>query len=182
MGAEKKILLHACCAPCSSACVERLLEEGYKVALFYSNSNIAPQSEYYKRLMEAKKLADILGIEFIEDEQNHEEWLEYIRGLEDEPEGGKRCMKCFAYRMARTSKEADKKGFSLFSTTLTLSPFKSSKMIFEIGKAFVKYLPFDFKKKDGFKRSLELSKKYNLYRQNYCGCEFSMRGKKTYKK
>ncbi|MFZ5806231.1 MAG: epoxyqueuosine reductase QueH [Verrucomicrobiota bacterium] len=177
MGADRKILLHACCAPCACASVERLLQEGYKVTLFFSNSNIAPEEEYYKRLHDAKKWADILGIPFEEDEYNHQDWLEHIKGLEDEKETGKRCLKCFAYRLAKTAQKADKIGFSLFSTTLTLSPFKSSKAIFEIGKAFVKYLAMDFKKKDGFKRSLELSEQYQLYRQNYCGCEFSLRTK-----
>ena len=148
---------------------------GYTVTLFFSNSNIYPEAEYQKRLAETRRLAEIWQIVLEEDQYDHEQWLAHIRGLENEPEKGKRCEKCFEYSLMRTDKIAERLGIPYFTTTLTLSPHKVSRIIFAIGKRFPRYLPFDFKKEDGFLRSLQLSKEYNLYRQRYCGCEFSFR-------
>ena len=168
----KRVLLHVCCAPCAVHPIEDLLKE-YEVTLFYSNSNIFPEEEYDKRLSYAKKIAEKFNVELFIDSYNHQEWLDWIKGLESEPERGKRCEKCFEFNLARTARFAKQNGFDLFTTSLTVSPHKSSKRIFSIGNKSRTFLEKDFKKKDGFKRSIEMSKKLNLYRQNYCGCEFS---------
>lgn len=141
--------------------------------MFFSNSNIYPKDEYLKRLENAVRLAGILNLEIEEDGYDHEAWLRHIRGFEDEPEHGKRCMKCFEFSLARAARAADILEFPAFATTLTVSRYKSSQQIFEVGKAFPAFKPFDFKKQNGYSRSIELSKAYNLYRQGYCGCEFS---------
>ncbi len=169
------ILVHTCCAPCAAPSGEKLMLEGYKVTLFYSNSNIYPLEEYEKRLAEVRKLASIWDILVEEDIYDHKKWLHHVKGLENEPEKGSRCAKCFEFSLQRTAELADRLDFTAFTTTLTLSPHKVSKMIFEIGKQYPKYIPFDFKKENGFLKSLQLSEKYDLYRQNYCGCEFSLR-------
>ncbi len=169
------ILLHACCAPCAAPSVERLLENGQAAVLFYSNSNIYPYEEYLKRLSHVRRLADFFTVDVIEDTWDHDAWLKAVRGLENEPEGGKRCQVCFAFNLARTRKKADELNLELFTTTLTLSPHKNSPAIFSIGNRLGGFLKENFKKKDGFRRSLQLSKELNLYRQSYCGCEFSMR-------
>ncbi len=166
----KSLLLHVCCACCSTSCIERLNQD-YDVTLFFSNSNIFPKKEYDKRLEETRKVAKKLGLPLLEDDYCHEKWLESVKGLESEKEGGKRCVKCFEYNLLRVAKVA--KSFDFFTTTLTVSPYKNSKTIFNLGSNFSKFLDIDFKKKDGFKRSIELSKEYDLYRQNYCGCEYS---------
>jgi hypothetical protein len=169
---NKKILLHTCCGPCATASVERLLEEGWQVDLFYSNSNIATEDEYRRRLEGVVKTADFFNVNWIADEYLHDAWLSGITGMESEPEKGRRCGVCFNYSLGRTSAAAS--GYDGFSTTLTISPHKNSKLIFEIGNSAGKFVEYDFKKKNGFKRSIELSKKLELYRQQYCGCEFSM--------
>jgi len=166
------ILLHVCCGPCASHCV-RVLQEDYDVTLFFSNSNIWPREEYDRRAAAARKLAEICGVELVEDEYDHNAWLERIRGLEGEREGGRRCEKCFAFNLGRTARYACERGFGLFTTSLTVSPHKSSPVIFRVGEAEGRFLKKDFKKGDGFKCSVELSRAYNLYRQGYCGCEFS---------
>lgn len=172
-----KILLHVCCAVCSAGAIESL-KEGNEVILLFSNSNIYPEKEFEKRLENAKKIAEAYGLELIADEYDHNSWLMFIKGLENEPEKGKRCLKCFEFNLRETAEKAKELGISNFTTTLTISPHKDSKKIFEIGKMIAKedcinFLDVDLKKKDGFKKSNELAKKYNLYRQNYCGCEFS---------
>lgn len=149
--------------------------EGREVALYFSNSNIFPEKEYQKRLRHARKLAKCLDVVIEEDIYDHAAWRKHIKGLENEPEKGKRCLKCFEFAFARTAQLADRLDFPAFTTTLTISPHKVTKQIFKIGSKFPKYLPIDFKKQDGFLRSLQLSKQYDLYRQNYCGCEFSLR-------
>ena len=169
-----RILVHVCCAPCAAPSGERLRLHGYDVILYFSNSNISPDEEYHKRLLYVRKLAGIWDVVVEEDSYDHAEWLLQISGLENEPEKGRRCEKCFAYSLQRTAMMADRLDIPYFTTTLTLSPHKISKMIFEIGKQYPKYLPFDFKKEDGFLRSIQLSKDYDLYRQSYCGCEFSL--------
>jgi epoxyqueuosine reductase len=169
------VLLHACCAPCAAPSIERLLDNGQKVVIFYANSNIYPYEEYLKRLSHIRRLADFFTVEVIEDTWDHDAWLKAVRGLENEPEGGKRCQVCFAFNLARTRKKADELNMELFTTTLTLSPHKNSPAIFSIGNRLGGFLEENFKKKEGFKRSLQLSKELNLYRQSYCGCEFSLR-------
>lgn len=170
-----KILVHICCAPCATASVERVLLEGQEPVLFFCNSNIWPEEEHEKRLAAARILAEKLDVVIEEDQYDHAAWLEKIAGLEEEPEKGARCSKCFEYSLARTAEMAERLGIPKFCTTLTVSPHKVSRVIFEIGATFNGFEPIDFKKKNGFMRSLELSKEMDLYRQGYCGCEFSIR-------
>jgi len=163
---KKKILLHTCCAPCASPSGERLIKEGWDITLFYSNSNIFPEAEYLKRLDSANKLAKIWNIPLVTDSWDHEEWRNYVKGHEKEPEGGSRCSLCFEFNLKRTADKAEELGFTAY---------KNSKVIFDIASIFPGFMEFNFKKKNGFLRSVELSKEYGLYRQNYCGCEFSIR-------
>lgn len=172
---DKKILLHVCCANCATACVESLKADGYEIALFFSNSNIDTREEFDKRAQDARKLAHHTGLTIYEDPYRHDLWLDAIKGLEKEPEKGARCRKCFEFNLARVAEKSGKLGFPSFTTTLTVSPHKISRVIFEIGQYFKGFCDIDFKKKDGFKRSLEQSRKLGLYRQDYCGCEFSKR-------
>lgn len=169
---SKKLLLHVCCAPCATSPLEQLIEE-FDVTLFFSNSNIFPKEEYEKRLDFAKKLAAKFDVELVSDSYEHNLWLDFIRGLENEPEKGKRCEKCFEFNLSRAAKFAQENNFDFFTTTLTVSPHKPSEKIFKIGGALGNFLEKNFKKKNGFAKSIELSKKFGLYRQNYCGCEFS---------
>lgn len=173
-----KILLHTCCAPCTTEVIERLKKD--EIVLFFSNSNIYPKDEYLKRLENAEKISKIYNLKLLVDLYNHEKWLEFIKGLEDEKEGGKRCLKCFEFNLRLAAKKANELNINNFTTTLTISPYKNSKEIFSIAKEIekefsVNFLDIDFKKKEGFKKSIILSNKYNLYRQSYCGCEFSLR-------
>lgn len=170
----KKIVVHTCCAPCSAPSVERLMLDEFEVTLYFTNSNIYPKEEYDKRLKAIYKFSKTVDVVVEEDSYDHDIWLEKIRGLEDEPEKGARCAKCFDYSLSRTAEISKRLNIENFTTTLTLGPHKVSKMIFEIGKKYPGYLPFDFKKKGGFLRSIKLSDEYGLYRQNYCGCEFSL--------
>lgn len=179
MKGKNRILLHTCCAPCAAGCLERLHEEGYRVTLFYSNSNIYPEDEYDLRLEYVRKLARILGVELLCDTYDHTSWLEAVAGFEQEPEQGRRCSICFEFNLERAALRAEMEDITSFTTTLTLSPHKVSRMIFEVGKIFPHYLSVDFKKRGGFERSVAFSKKHGLYRQSYCGCEFSMREVKT---
>jgi predicted adenine nucleotide alpha hydrolase (AANH) superfamily ATPase len=175
MTENREILLHVCCAPCSTSVVERLIGHGYKVILFFSNSNISPEEEYLKRLAETRRLSEIIHLDLIEDAYDHLSWIRHIRGFENEPEGGGRCLKCFEFTLGRASSRAEILKCLGFTTTLTVSRYKSSRNIFEAGRRYVKFIPMDFKKQDGYGRGLELSKQFNLYRQGYCGCEFSIR-------
>lgn len=175
-----KVLLHSCCAPCSSHVVT-LLKEYFDVTVLYYNPNIYPLEEYLKRKNEQIKLLEILNIPIMDIDYNHNEFKENVEGLEDEKEGGARCNKCFALRLEKTAILAQLNQFEYFCTTLTVSPYKNSQIINKIGaileqKYNVKYLYSDFKKKEGYKKSIELSKKYDLYRQHYCGCEYSVEG------
>ncbi len=171
-------LLHVCCAPCASASIERLLERGEHVALFYSNSNIFPYEEYGKRLQEVKRLAEIYSLQLFIDEYDHGAWLDHIKGFEAEPEKGRRCSLCFAFSLKQTQEKAQELGIPRFSTTLTISPHKRSPQIFGEAAPFEGFVTDDFKKKGGFAKSIELSETYELYRQSYCGCEFSIRTNK----
>ncbi|MBR3085429.1 MAG: epoxyqueuosine reductase QueH [Kiritimatiellae bacterium] len=182
MGEASKILLHACCGPCASACIERLRAEGLEPVVFYSNANIAPDGEYRHRRDEARRLAGIMGAEFVEDTgASHAEWREKVaRGFEDAPEGGERCRRCFEFNLARAAGQAARMGIG-FTTSLTVSPHKRSATVFEAGRAAGggAFRPFDFKKRDGFRRSVTLAKEFGLYRQDYCGCEFSRRDREA---
>ena len=168
-----RILLHTCCAPCAAPSAERLVLDGHEVVLYFSNFNIHPEAEYLKRLETARKLAEVMNLVIEEDQYDHAEWLAHIRGLENELEKGARCRKCFEFSLARTSQMAERLNIPAFATTLTLSPHKVSRMIFEAGAQFPRFVPIDFKKCGGFLRSIELTSEYDLYRQSYCGCEFS---------
>ena len=171
----KTLLLHCCCGPCASACVERLLEEKRKVVLYFSNSNIISREEFEKRLACVRFLAEKYALPLVEDPYCHEAWLKHISSLPDyekEPERGGRCALCFAYSLGRAADYAEKNGYD-FTTSLTVSPHKNSRLIFSIGSKYPHFECWDFKKKDGFKRSILLSKEFGFYRQDFCGCEFS---------
>ena len=178
-----KLLLHTCCAPCSSYCIE-YLSNYFDITVLYYNPNISPKEEYEKRKQEQirflKEFKSKNKLEIMDIDYNYEEFLNICKGLEKEPEGGARCIKCYQLRLEKTAEVALKKHFDYFGTTLTVSPYKNSQKLNKIGnfleeKYDVKYLYSDFKKKEGYKRSIELSKIYNLYRQDYCGCVFSKR-------
>jgi hypothetical protein len=169
---KPRILLHVCCAPCATWPIERLRKD-YDVTLFFSNSNVAPAAEYEKRLQNVRKLADRLALPLIADAYDHDRWREHVKGLENEPEKGRRCEKCFEFNLNRAADYGRNHGFELFTTSLTVSPHKSSATIFRIARGKGRFLECDFKKENGFKRSRELSRLYDLYRQDYCGCEFS---------
>jgi epoxyqueuosine reductase len=178
---KKKLLLHVCCAPCSTHVIEELKAE-YDLSLFFYNPNIHPKEEYEKRLLESRKYSEELGITFVEGEYDPDRWLGLVKGLEDEPEHGRRCTRCFEIRLNRTARCASENGFDIFACTLTVSPYKKKDIVNEIGtnagkKHCIQYLQSDWKKKDGYKKSIEFSKKYNIYRQDYCGCLFSIRKK-----
>lgn len=198
------LLLHSCCGPCSSYVLD-YLKNYFDITVLYYNPNIFPEGEYTKRLDVQKSLVDLMNKEFdadiklIDVPYNHDEFLNVVSGLEAEPEGGKRCEKCFELRLGKTAQIAAEKGFDFFGTTLSVSPHKNAILLNEIGSSLefsfssndaliideysltsgvtsnssIKWLFADFKKKEGYKKSIELSKKYNLYRQDYCGCEFA---------
>ncbi len=175
---KPQALLHICCAPDSTAVFERLKEE-YEVIGFFHNPNIFPEAEYKKRLEEAEYVARKLKFKIVVPGYAQQEWGQAVKDLEAEPEKGKRCDVCFRFNLQATAKKAIGMGIPFFTTTLTISPHKITEMIFKAGrdaamKYGLKFLELDFKKKEGFKRSLELSREMNLYRQNYCGCRHSM--------
>ena len=178
-----KLLLHACCAPCTPH-VYDLLSGEYDVRAFFYNPNIFPEEEYNRRLEELRRFCGDKDIPLIEGNYDKEKWAEAIRGLEEEPEGGRRCAKCFEMRLAEVAHRAEAEGCSHFTTTLTVSPHKNAEAINRIGRAIgraageragVEFLEKDFKKKDGYKISCDLSRERGFYRQDYCGCEYSMR-------
>ena len=178
-----KILLHSCCAPCSSQVIT-LLTEYFDITILYYNPNIYPKDEYIKRKEEQIKLINEIEhknkIDIIDCDYENKIYENTIKGLENEPEGGKRCQQCFILRLEKTAQIAKKLNYNYFSTTLTVSPHKNSTIINNIGyelekKYNIKWLPSDYKKEEGYKKSIELSKKYNLYRQDYCGCKYSIR-------
>ncbi len=176
-GERKSVLLHTCCGPCSSACIERLHND-LDVTVYYYNPNIEPKEEYLKRKETQIGLLKELNIPYIDADYDNEEFREKVKGLETEPEGGARCPVCFKMRLDKTARVAKENNFDYFCTSLTVSPHKNSAIINLIGESVskevgVKYLYADFKKREGYKRSIELSREYNLYRQDYCGCLFS---------
>jgi len=175
------LLLHVCCAPCSSYCLE-YLSNYFNISVLFYNPNIDDDDEYLLRKNELIRFIDekdfINPVDIIDIQHDKDIFLEAVKGLEKEREGGARCAICFKLRLDKTASIASEKGFDYFTTTLTISPLKNAKWLNEIGETCgmrhgVKHLPSDFKKREGYKRSIELSKEYNLYRQNYCGCSFS---------
>lgn len=184
-GIKPTLLLHACCAPCSSYCIE-YLNEHFEITLFFYNPNIHPADEYDHRVSELRRLVSEMGLSIpvLETENDTESFYALAKGREKVREGGARCFDCYRLRLEKTAALAKEKGFDYFTTTLSISPLKNAGKLREIGlelaqKYAVKNLPSDFKKKEGYKRSIELSKKYNLYRQDYCGCEYSKRSFKA---
>ncbi|MBQ9233875.1 MAG: epoxyqueuosine reductase QueH [Lachnospiraceae bacterium] len=178
---KEKLLLHACCAPCSSYVLE-FLENTYDITVFYYNPNITDEMEYNKRVAEITRFINTApftkNVKFIEGRYDPELFLHISKGLENEPERGKRCYKCYELRLDETARYAKEKGFDLYTTTLSISPHKNAEWLNEIGlrlseKYEMNYLYSNFKKNNGYSRSIELSKEYNLYRQNFCGCIFS---------
>lgn len=177
----KTLLLHSCCAPCSSY-VLKYLSDYFKITILYFNPNISPKEEYEKRVAEIKRLIDEMPVKnkinFYEGRYEPKEFYDAVKGLENEPEGGKRCFVCYELRMREAAEYAKRLGKDFFTTTLTISPLKNAEKLNEIGERLAEeygvcHLPSDFKKKEGYKQSIELSKEYNLYRQNFCGCVFS---------
>lgn len=182
LGLKPVLLLQCCCAPCSSAVLERLREH-FRLKVYFYNPNIYPESEYDKRLSAFKKLLSSPGFsdnaEIVPSEYSPEEFEDAARGYENEKEGGARCERCFKLRLFEAARKAKEIGADYFCTTLTVSPHKNSALLNEIGIAAeneygVRFLRSDFKKKEGYKRSTELSSELDLYRQNYCGCKYSM--------
>ncbi len=170
------VLLHTCCAPCASVCIERLRAEDLAVTLFFSNANIGDGDEYARRLDAVVRLAEALSVPLLVDgDACHDDWLAAVRGLESAREGGARCRPCFAFSLKRTAARAATLGFDRFTTSLTVSPHKHTPTLFELGTAAdpVRFLPVNFKLHNGFQRSVELARQLNLYRQDFCGCEFS---------
>lgn len=180
-GRIPRLLLHSCCAPCSSYVLEYLTQY-FDVTVFYFNPNITPVEEYSRRVAEQKRLLAKVKypnpVSFIEGRYDSNEFLSVAKGLENLPEGGERCFKCYCMRLEETAKIAADGNYDYFTTTLSVSPYKNADKLNSIGSEMgdrygIKYLYSDFKKKNGYKRSIELSKQYGLYRQNYCGCVYS---------
>ncbi len=176
----KKLLLHVCCAPCGAYSAEFIQNEGYDVTYYYYNPNIYPSAEHNRRLEELKRYTADKNIPLIIETPDYENWDKIVAGFENEPERGNRCKICYKMRLEKTVKKAKELGFGYFTTTLSISPHKSYEMISEISKELslryeVEYLDVNLKKRDGYKKSVELSKKYGFYRQEYCGCKYSIR-------
>lgn len=190
--ARPRLLLHACCAPCSSYCLE-YLSEYFDITVLFYNPNLYPETEYVKRAKEEKRLIETMNskadnesekikLEVADFDSN--EFYDKVKGLENCKEGGDRCRECFTLRLEKAARYAAENGFDFFTTTLTISPLKNTRLLNEIGekageKFGVKHLPSDFKKKGGYQRSIVLSREYGLYRQNYCGCVFSQRDRQS---
>lgn len=180
-GNPPRLFLHSCCAPCSSYTLE-YLSNYFDITVYYFNPNISPKEEFDKRFAEQKRLIDSLPaknpIKLVLGKYNYDDFLQIARGYENVAEGGERCFRCYRMRLESTARIAKEQGFDYFCTTLSISPLKNSQKINQIGyevaqKYGIKWLPSDFKKREGYKRSIELSKEYNLYRQSFCGCIFS---------
>ncbi len=189
-GKVPKLLLHSCCAPCSSYVLE-YLSDYFEITVFYYNPNIFPESEYTKRILEQQMLIQDMKVNhpvsFLAGNYERDKFYEIAAGLEHLREGGERCFKCYELRLEEAAKVAQEGEFDYFTTTLSISPMKNAEKLNEIGKRVgdrygISYLQSDFKKKNGYKRSIELSKEFELYRQDYCGCEFSYRDRQNEKK
>ncbi len=181
------LLLHSCCAPCSSYCVE-YLSQYFEITVFYYNPNIYPETEYEKRKAEQKRLICEMKtkypVKMLDCDFESEKFYQMVKGMENCREGGERCFKCYRLRLEKTAEEAKKNGFDYFTTTLTISPLKNAEKINGIGKELseeygIDWLPSDFKKREGYKRSIELSKVFSLYRQDYCGCVYSVQNEQN---
>lgn len=175
-----KILLHICCAPCATTVIKRLQATGFEVHGFYYNPNIHPEKEYHKRLLEVKRVCKLWAIPLEIGDYDWDRWQAEIRGLEKEKEGGKRCWVCYRYRLVAVTQKAKELGIGTIASTLTISPRKRADVINPIGKEVcgeleIKFYEADWKKQDGFKHSLETCKDLDIYRQNYCGCKYSIR-------
>lgn len=189
-GVVPSLLLHSCCAPCSSYCLE-YLSQYFKITVLYYNPNLYPAEEYDRRVLEQRKLVSSLPVKYpvslAEIKGEPEKFYSAVKGLESIKEGGERCFSCFRLRLEKAAEYAKENGFDFFTTTLTISPLKNAQKLNEIGekageKFGVRHLPSDFKKKNGYLRSVELSKVYGLYRQDYCGCIFSKREREEFEK
>lgn len=183
---KPKLLIHSCCAPCSSYVLE-YLSAYFEITIFYYNPNIHPEDEYIRRVEEQQNLIKAMPlsseVHFIKGDYIPKDYYDKVKGLETEPEGGERCFVCYELRMREAARVAAELGATYFTTTLSISPHKNAVKLNEIGEKLageyhILHLPSDFKKKNGYKRSIELSKEYQLYRQDYCGCIFSMRSRK----
>lgn len=175
-----KVLLHVCCGSCSLGCLDRLKDK--TVIAYFSNSNIWPHKEFEKRLKYAKLVGEIYDFDVINSDYSHEAWREAVKGLEQEPERGARCLKCFEFGLRDAFQKARELGINDVTSTLSVSRYKVSPNLFKVGRTLAKefgmnFLEIDFKKKGGFEKSRELSKKHDIYMQDYCGCEFSFAGK-----
>ncbi len=180
--AKPPLLLHVCCGPCSTAVIQRL-QPRFDVTLFFANANLHPEDEHDRRLEAARQVAAKLELPLVEAKDDHSLWLQAVQGMEWEKEGGARCDVCFRFRLEQTAREADARGMDYFATTLTISPHKDAKRIGEIGRRAtmnrkVVFLNEDFKKRDGFRKSVQMSREMGLYRQKYCGCEFSFKNRR----
>ncbi|MBN2120375.1 MAG: epoxyqueuosine reductase QueH [Candidatus Omnitrophica bacterium] len=174
-----KVLLHICCAGCATVCIQRLKAQGFEVSGVFYNPNIHPEEEYKKRKEDFFKISKKFSLKAVDAEYDLDSWFEFIKGCEEEKEGGRRCSLCFEFRLRKVCNISAREGFDFFATSLTISPHKNSKIINQIGSSIdvKRFLSRDFKKEDGFKESVKLSKELGLYRQNYCGCIFSQQNK-----
>ena len=180
MQTKNKIIIHTCCGICSGYPISYLKDIGYEVIAYFYNPNIYPIEEYQKRLDAERKLCEHFGIKLVEGEYNTERYFDFIKGFENEPEKGLRCDKCFELRLRQTAQFAKSVGIKDFTTSIVISPHKNFQKISKIGENIAQeynlnYLAIDFKKKDGFLKTNKISKELNLYRQNYCGCKYSVR-------
>ena len=178
---KKRLLIHICCAPDATIALDRLAQN-YKIEGIFYNPNIHPENEYERRKNAMKQLTKQTGFKWTEVGYDPDNWYELTEGLENEPEKGLRCEKCIKMRLRQTARLSIEKGFDAFAAVLTVSPHKDAEMVNRLGHEAgteygIEYVPTDLKKQDGFKRSIELSKEYGLYRQQYCGCEYSLRNK-----
>lgn len=178
---KPRILVHVCCAP-DALYVLGLLRDNYEVSGYFYNPNIHPTEEYKMRLEETRKVARILNVDLIEEIYDDERWFKITQKFKDEPEKGRRCDVCYAMRLEKTARKASELGYDMFTTVMSLSPLKKADVLNRIGRMFsckfrIDFLEANFKKKDGFKKSVELSKSHGIYRQNYCGCLYSQRNK-----
>ncbi|KKR07860.1 MAG: hypothetical protein UT32_C0006G0007 [Parcubacteria group bacterium GW2011_GWC2_39_14] len=176
-----KVLLHDCCAPCGAQVVKELRDEGHEVTVYFYNPNIFPKDEYNLRLAEMKRYCAKTKTPLIVGKYEHDEWSENVRGYEKEPEGGKRCEKCFQKRLAEVAQKSKEENFEAFATTLTISPHKNAEVINSIGHELadfygLKFIDTVWRKNEGYKKSCQISSEEGFHRQNYCGCEFSIRG------
>lgn len=188
-GTHQRLLIHSCCAPCSSYVLE-YLSKYFEITIFFYNPNIYPENEYNRRAEEQQRLIHEIPkgypITFLQGNYEPKDFYEHVKGYEEEPEGGQRCFRCYRMRLREAAAMAKEGGYDYFTTTLSISPHKNADKLNEIGMELaseygVRYLPSDFKKKNGYRRSIELSKEYDLYRQDYCGCVFSKRAREITK-